>query len=118
MRTLLLVVLVAAAPAYADPPKYVRKPDLKIEVKPSARVRPIQAKTAKRQPEVTPDDVLKREELAAPLRRDQEVMLLQLIADTPDTDPDKPDYVFRLAEHYATQLRFWRLKSVELTLDR
>lgn len=119
MRTLVLVivVVVALAPAsYADPPWYTRKPDLKLDVKPSARVRPIRPATAKRGPDVTPDDVLEHQRLAEPMRREQEAILIGLIADTADSDPDKPDYLFRLAEHYAEQLRYWRLKSVELTI--
>ena len=46
-----------------------------------------------------------------PLRREQESILVQLVHDTPQDDPDKPDYLFRLAEHYAMQQRFWRLQS-------
>jgi hypothetical protein len=117
MRTLVLVILVGLAPAsYADPPRYTRKPDLKLDVKPSARVRPIRPATARRGPDVTPDDVLEHQRLAEPMRREQEAILIGLIADTPDSDPDKPDYFFRLAEHYAEQLRYWHLKSVELTI--
>jgi hypothetical protein len=116
MRNLVVIVILGLVTvSYANPPKYARKVDLKLDVKPSPRVKPIQVAPATQKP-VTPDDVLAREELVDPLRQEQEAMLIQLIGDTPDSDPDKPEYMFRLAEGYARQLRLWRLKSVELTI--
>ena len=49
---------------------------------------------------------------------EQERILEKLIKDTPADDPDKPDYMFRLAEHYAQQLQFWRIKAVEEQLGK
>ncbi len=119
MRTRVLMILAVASVAHADPPKYVRKPALVIDVKPSARVKPIQpAHAAPQEPVVTADDVLAIEERTDPLHKEQEAILIQLIGDTPDSDPDKPDYLFRLAEQYAKQHRFWHLKAVGLTLHR
>lgn len=40
------------------------------------------------------------------------------VNDTPDTDADKPDYLFRLAEQYALQLRHWRLRATEAEMQR
>jgi len=116
-RLLMLAVLVIAPSAHADRPKYVRKQHLEIDVKPSERVKPIEpAKPVSHQPAVTADQVLMIEERVDPIRQEQEAILLGLIRDTPDDDPDKPDYLFRLAEHYASQLRLWRLKAVEPTI--
>ena len=114
MRTLIILAL-AASTAAADPPKYTRKPQLHIDVKASPRTRPIQPHTESQRP-VEAGDALVVEEHQDPIRKEQEGLLLQLIRDSPDTDPDKPDYMFRLAEQYAMQQRMWRLKAVELTL--
>ena len=115
MRTVLLLLVATTALSYADPPKYTRKPVLKIDVTPSDRVKPIKPVATATKP-VTPDDVLDHEEVIDPIRQEQEGLLLQLITDTPDTDPDKPDYIFRLAEHYAWQLKLWNIRAVEHTL--
>jgi hypothetical protein len=56
------------------------------------------------------------EEQLLPVRHEQEGILVGLARDTPDGDPDKPDYLFRLAEHYAAELRFWKIKAVEQSL--
>ena len=116
MRHVILVtscVLVASSTASADPPRYSRKPQLAIDVKLSPRTVPARPRSApKPQPVVTADDVLRIEERAQPLRRQQEALLLKLVHDTPDSDPEKPEYLLRLAEHYAWQLRFWRLQAM------
>jgi hypothetical protein len=112
MRNVLLILVAATSVSYADHPKYTRKPDLKIDVTQSERVKPLQPAAATQKP-VTPDDVMDHEEAIDPIRQEQEAMLIQLITDTPDTDPDKPDYMFRLAEHYAWQLKLWNLRAVE-----
>ncbi|MDB4960506.1 MAG: Tetratricopeptide repeat protein [Myxococcales bacterium] len=104
--------MLLATPAYADPPRYTRKPKLAIDVTFSDRVKPIQPTTTQGRA-VTADEVMAIETQTEPLRREQEVILRQLANKTPDDDPDKPDLLFRLAEHYAKQQRFWRLKSLE-----
>jgi hypothetical protein len=115
MRTF-VILLLATATASADPPKYVRKTQLHIDVKTSERTKPIQpVKTDAHKP-VDAGDALVLLEHADPIRKEQEQLLLDLIRDTPDTDPDKPDYMFRLAEQYAMQQRMWRLKAVEITM--
>src|SRR5262245_2343527 len=115
MRTLILAgVLAAATTSLADPPRYTRKPDLRIDVKLSNRVKPVQSSTASPQrAPITADIALAIEVNAQPIRREQEAILVRLVNDTPDDDPEKPDLMLRLAEHYAQQLRFWRLKAIE-----
>src|SRR5689334_19769262 len=113
MRYLLLVVI-ATSTAAADPPRYTRKPHLEVPVKLSDRVRPVEPRRAPAaKPIVTADDLMAVQESQQPIRREQEAILIKLIAGTPDDDDEKPDYLFRLAEHYAQQLRFWRLKAIE-----
>jgi len=119
MRTLWFVALAIAiaAPAYAEHPKYTRKQNVVIDVKLSSRVTPKQpAEAPKPEPTLTPDDILRIQDEAQPLRREQEAILEKLIKDTPDDDPDKPDFMFRLAEHYAQQLRHYRLEAIAPTI--
>ena len=118
MRNLVLViVMLAAATAYADRPKYTRNHDAVPVVKPTARTKPIQPVAAKPpHPTVTPDDVLKARVAAEPIHKEQEAILIELIRDTPDADPDKPDFMFRLAEYYAVEEQTWRLQAIGETI--
>jgi hypothetical protein len=117
MRKLIVVVIVAAAStAHADRPRYTRKQPVEVVVKLSDRVKPVQPVKQDRPRPVSADAVLLIKERQQPLRREQEAILEKLIKDTPDDDTDKPDYMFRLAEQYAQQVQFWRLKSVEAQL--
>ncbi|HEX5062450.1 MAG TPA: tetratricopeptide repeat protein [Kofleriaceae bacterium] len=66
-------------------------------------------------PSIDADAVLSIEDLRSPIRTEQEQILVDLIANTADSEVDeKTDYYFRLGELYAKQHRFWRMKSVEL----
>jgi hypothetical protein len=114
MRTLLptLAALLVASTALADPPKYTRKPTLALEVKLSDRVKP-KAPIAIVDHPITGAEAMDIEERNQPIRAEQEAVLAKLVKQTPDTDLDKADLLFRLAEHYAKQSRFWRLKSME-----
>ena len=118
MRTLwtVLAVLLIAAPVAAEPYRYTRKPGVVEPPKLSERVKPKPPKAIVDKP-LTGDDVLLIEERNEPLRREQEALLVQLVKQTPDSDAEKPDLLFRLAEHYAKQQRFWRLKSNETVKD-
>ncbi|MBA3455795.1 MAG: hypothetical protein H0T42_22050 [Deltaproteobacteria bacterium] len=114
MRNLLLVLgALLATPASAENPRYTRNQNVAIEVKLSDRVKPIKPTTGIQGRPATATEVMAIEELKEPLWREQEVILQQLVNETPDDAPDKADLLFRLAEHYAKQQRFWRLKSME-----
>jgi hypothetical protein len=52
-----------------------------------------------------------------PIREEQEGLLGQLVRETPDDDPDKPDILFRLAERYAQQARLFRLQAIGVELS-
>jgi TolA-binding protein len=101
--------------AEARVPRYTR-PEIQVAVSLSDRVKPrppVTPATAK--PVVTMDAVLTASWFTAPVRNEQEQILLGLIQSTPDTQVDeKADYLFRLSEIYAQQQRYWRIKSVEL----
>lgn len=108
-----LGILVVSSVASASP--YKRTPEVKVPVVQTFRTRPAQPTTVKAAP-VRADDVLAGAVAAEPLRKEQQEILLGLVRDTPDDDPDKPDYLFRLAEQYAAQLRVWSLKATEFQI--
>lgn len=108
-----IIVLVLASSARADHRRYERPPAVPF-VTPAKPGGPHHA-APPTGPTVTGDDILRIEEGNQPIRREQEALLATLARDTPDTDPEKPDIMFRLAELYAHQLRFWRLKATETT---
>jgi hypothetical protein len=112
MRIAIVIILVAST-AHADRRKYTR-PSPPPPVALTSRVLPRHA-PAEPQPAVTADDILAAVEGNQPIRREQEELLVKLARETPDGDPEKPDIMFRLAELYAKQLRFWRLKATEAT---
>src|ERR1700760_3099448 len=111
-----LLILTISATAFANP-KYTRKQDVHIDVKLTARTKPLPPPERHTPEATTPavdaGDILDLEDRAEPLRAEQQAILIQLVNDTPDTDPDKPDYLFRLAEQSALQLRHWRLRATE-----
>jgi hypothetical protein len=119
MRKLLVVGLVMiASVAAADPPRYSRKQPAVIPLTQSKLVkRAAPAKQTAAKP-ISADAVLLIKARQQPVRREQEAILEKLIKDTPDDDPDKPDLLFRLAEQYAQQVQFYRLRSVEAELRR
>ena len=110
-------LLVSSGTVYAQKAKYNRTQDVKIDVKLSDKVKPIQAKAqdpSEFKPELNADQVLSIEGLVGNIRGEQEQILVDLIAQTPDTEvEEKSDYYFRLGELYAKQQRFWRLKAAE-----
>src|SRR5688500_1548468 len=118
LATFGMVIAVATAHAQKKP-NYKRKNDGKVDVTLSARTKPIQEqedpKDAK--PVVTSEVALAIEGLKGKFQAEQEVILKDLIDQTPDTAPDdiddKADLYFRLGELYAKQQRYWRLRAVE-----
>jgi hypothetical protein len=116
MRKLVIVGILVTASTAAAQARYTRKQPVAVPVKLSDRVKPVPAAKQDQPKPITADAVLAITELQQPLRREQEALLEKLIKDTPDDDADKPDYLFRLAEQYAKQMQFWRLKSVEAQL--
>ncbi|NVB77894.1 MAG: tetratricopeptide repeat protein [Kofleriaceae bacterium] len=63
-------------------------------------------------PSIDSDVVLSIDSLRGPVRSEQEQILVELIANTPDSEADeKSDYYFRLAELYAKQFQWWHDKA-------
>jgi tetratricopeptide (TPR) repeat protein len=115
-------LLLGSHAAWAQKAKYTRTQDLKVDVKLSDRVKPIQPKgqgeAKEAQPELSADQVLSIEGLVGDIRSEQEQILGELIAKTPDSEiEEKSDYYFRLGELYAKQQRYWRLRGTELTIQ-
>jgi tetratricopeptide (TPR) repeat protein len=113
-------VLVYTATAWAQKPKYARSTDVKINVKISDRVKPLEAKetAASKQPTVNADQILNIEGLVGEIREEQAAILFDLIKNTPDSEAEeKADYYFRLGELFAKQQRFYRLKSAEYAIS-
>ena len=103
MRLFLVMVLVSSAHAE---PRYQRA----AAVPPPPKAEKKVAKPAPA-PTVTADAIIAGETNAQPIRLEQEKALAKLAYDTPDSDPDKPEILFRLAELYAHQQLFWKLKA-------
>jgi hypothetical protein len=114
MRYLILASLLHAALAHADHHTYARKQTFQIDTKGTERSKPIHPVAPKpHTPAIGADQAMAIAEAQEPIKKEQEALLIQLATDTPDDDPAKPDYLFRLAEQYAGELRLWRLKSAE-----
>ena len=114
MRLTLSIIAILATAAHADHVHYQRHPDVVPHVTP--RAAGLRHPSPPPRPAVTADDVLAIEEGNQPIRVQQEKMLETLVRDTPDDAPEKPELLLRLAEQYARQLRFWKLKAVEATI--
>jgi len=116
----LLALLATPLVANADG-KYKRQQDIKVDVKLSDRVKPINTQpkgTSEVKPELSADQVLNVEGLVGNIRSEQEQILVDLIAQTPDSEvEEKSDYYFRLGELFAKQQRYWRLKAAEAQIN-
>jgi len=102
----LLVLVVLAGTASAQATRYPRQP-----LVPKPAVRP--------PPSIGLDEALSIDGLRGPIREEQEQILKQLVANTPDSEvEEKSDYYFRLGELYAKLHRMWRLRAVEAELHQ
>lgn len=113
------MVLAYAGTAWAQKPKYTRQSDVKINVKISDRVKPLDGKEKpeSKVPSVNADQILNIEGLVGEIREEQAAILFDLIKNTPDSEAEeKADYYFRLGELFAKQQRFYRLKSAEYAI--
>src|SRR5690242_2383101 len=112
-------LLASSSTVWADA-KYKRTQDVKVDVKLSDRVKPVQPKAQNKsefKPELTADAVLSIEGLVSNIRNEQEAILAKLIDSTPDSEvEEKSDYYFRLGELYAKQQRLFRLKAAEASI--
>lgn len=109
-----------AGPAHAHAHTYTRTQGAAPAAARSPRARPSAPRPAappEARPAVDGDAALSLEGLRAPFRDEQEQILADLIARTPDRDADeKAGYHFMLGELYAKQHRLLRLKGQELAI--
>jgi len=121
LKLALVAALIGSPGLAAAQGKYKRSQDVKIDVKLSDRVKPIQPKAQTKsefKPELTADAVLSIEGLVSNIRNEQEAILAKLIDSTPDSEvEEKSDYYFRLGELYAKQQRLFRLKAAEASIQ-
>jgi tetratricopeptide (TPR) repeat protein len=116
MRLALAIVLCLATAAHAQAPgEAPLKVTLKVTVSLVDPAKPVPPSAPLFRPAVDLDQVLSIEGLKGPIRAEQEKLLGDLIAQTPDAHvEEKSDYYFRLGELTANQHRRWRLRSAEL----
>jgi tetratricopeptide (TPR) repeat protein len=113
------IVTVPAQSAWAGG-RYERSVPVKVHVKISDKTRAIQPKTPEPKdavPELSSDQVLQVEGKVGAIRKEQVVLLTNLIDDTPDSEAnEKADLFYRLADLHALAQRYWRLKSTEFLI--
>jgi len=113
-----LGVALVAESSWAQAPKYTRQTKVKtIKVKQTERTKKIEPKEKKAsevRPEISADDFMATQGKVRQIRKEQIKLYRQLIADTDPDDPQLPDYLFRLADAYAQQQRYWRLQAGNL----
>jgi tetratricopeptide (TPR) repeat protein len=118
-KRLLVATLLLSGSAWAET-KFKRQQDVKIDVKLSDKVKPIQPKAQGKagfKPELTADTALSIETQVSGIRAEQEQGLAELIRQTPDTEvEEKAQYYFQLGELYAKQQRLYRLKAAEAAI--
>lgn len=84
-------------------------PTAKFSVAKTSRFKPAPLVTTPLTPAVDAGVVLSIQSLDAPVRKEQEQILLELLKNTPDHEAEeKADYRFRLGEFYAKQTRAFR----------
>jgi hypothetical protein len=117
-KLVVLVAVISYAPiASADRPTYSRRSEVPVS-KLSTRAQPSQPRRTHSEgwrPGLRIDDILVIPGSKIPDA--QAAILIDLIQQTPDREADeKAEYYFRLAELYAKQHRYWRLKAMELAI--
>jgi len=95
--------------------KYTKK-ESEIQATQTALTKPAQTKKdEKKRPDITADDVFGGVGEKVKSVTDQQIKVMQrLIQNTSDTDPEKPDLLFRMAELYNEQQRYYNFRAREL----
>jgi tetratricopeptide (TPR) repeat protein len=95
--------------------KYTKK-ESEIQATQTALTKPVQVKKdEKSRPNINADDVFGGVGEKVKSITDQQTKILQrLIENTSDTDPEKPDLLFRMAELYNEQQRYYNFRAREL----
>jgi tetratricopeptide (TPR) repeat protein len=113
LATITIFGVLAATPAAAQNARYPR-PVVVPAVKLSDRVKPLVPKQPAARPPIDASIALSIEGITRTPRAEQEHILVELIAQTPDTEvEEKADYYFRLGQLYAAQQYYWRSKALD-----
>lgn len=114
-KTAILVSSLLISPYVFGAGKYTKK-ESEIQATQTALTKPTQAKKdEKTRPEITADDVFGGVGEKVKAVTDQQIKVMnRLIQNTSDSDPEKPDLLFRLAELYAEQQRYYNFRAREL----
>jgi tetratricopeptide (TPR) repeat protein len=109
-----ILILAASGSAHAVG-KYQKK-ESDVAATQTALTKPQQrAKDDKRKPTISADDVFGGVGEKVKSVTDSQIRVLQrLIDNTNDTDPEKPDLLYRMAELYAEQQRYYNFRAREL----
>src|SRR5262245_62380257 len=93
--------------------KFSKKEDAVIATQ-TALTKPVQ-KSEKKKPELTASDVFAGQGDQLKAVTDSQIKVLQRLIDiTNESDPEKPDLLYRMAELYAEQTRYYNFKAREL----
>jgi TolA-binding protein len=101
-------------------PKYKREGGAKVnvKVKQTELTRGLKDNTKKGKsefvPEISADEFMNIQGAVKHIRAQQIAEFRSLVNDTSANDPELPDLLFRLAELYAQQQRYWRFRAAEL----
>ncbi len=108
-------VLLAGLPNALAIGKFTKKEDTVVASQ-TALTKPVQkAEREKKKPDLTASDVFAGQGEALKSVTDSQIKLLQkLVEATDDNDPEKPDILFRMAELYAEQERYYSFRAREL----
>lgn len=103
-------------PEGAEAQRYKRESQIdKIQVKQTDKTKKLEAKSKQeQQPTLSADDLINIEGKIRNIRSEQIEQYELLIEDTDEDDTEKPDLLFRLAELYAQQQRYWRFQAMEV----
>jgi tetratricopeptide (TPR) repeat protein len=90
---------------------------VEVKVKQTELTRGLKEKTGTKSefvPEITADQFMNIQGQVKLIRAQQIAEYRRLIEETPADDPELPDLLFRLAEQYAQQQRYWRFRHMEM----
>jgi TolA-binding protein len=119
--TALAVTLGLAVPALAqdEAPRYRRTtPKVKVDVKQTERTkklseRALKTKKEDKKPTLTSEEFLNVQGKVGNIRKSQQSKLFRLAQVTPDDNAEKPEILFRLAESFAQEQRYYRFRAFE-----
>jgi TolA-binding protein len=90
---------------------------VEVKVKQTELTRGLKEKTGTKSefvPEITADQFMNIQGQVKLIRAQQIAEYRRLIEETAPDDPELPDLLFRLAEQYAQQQRYWRFRNMEM----